>query len=88
MAETAASVSIASAFLEQEVSNGRYMSDGTHVKDLKNSVKVRSPSGDLLLVALCMQMLRKRVSFPLLVDVPLDLGHRSGVRWRASLTRY
>ena len=54
MAETAASVSIASAFLEQEVSNGRYTSDGTHVKDLKNPVEVRSPSGDLLLVSLCM----------------------------------
>ena len=41
MAEAAASVFIASTFSERGVNNGRYTSDRTYIKDLKNLAEVQ-----------------------------------------------
>ena len=79
-ARTAGSVSIASVFCKQEVSNGRYSSDGTHVEDLKHLVQVQLPGGNLFLVGLGMQMSRNPISFSLLDDILLDLRYSPGVR--------
>ena len=71
---------IASVFWKQEVSNGRYSGDGTHVKDLKNLVQIRPTGGNLFLVALCMQMSRNPITFSLLGNIPFDLRHSPRVR--------
>jgi len=76
--ETAGSASVASVFWEREVGNGHHSSDSTHVKDLKNLVKVRPPGGDHFLVGLCMQMSRNRTSFSLFHDIPFDLRYSPG----------
>jgi len=73
-------VLIASVFWKQEVSNGRYSSDRTHVEDLKYLVEVQLPGGDLFLVGFCMQMSRNPISFSLLGDIPFDLRYSPGVR--------
>ena len=78
-AETAASVLITSAFSERGFSNGRYTSDRTYVKDLKNLVEVQPPSGDLfLIIVICMEMLGDHASFPLPDEIHFDLLHSSG----------
>jgi len=74
------SASIASVFWEWKVSSGPNSSDRTHVKGLKNLVKVQLPGGDLFLVGLCMQMSRYPSSFSLLGDIPFDLRHSPGVK--------
>lgn len=65
-AETVASVLvvfIASAFREQEVSNGHYSSDRTHVEDLKNLFEAQPPVGDRFFVFLRMEMPKDRAPF-------------------------
>lgn len=57
------------------VSNDRYSSDRTHVKDLKNLVEVQSPGNDLSLVSPCMEVSRNFISVFLLDDILLDLRH-------------
>jgi len=67
-------------FWKREVSNGPYSSDRTHVDDLMDLVEVQLPGGDLFLVGLCMQILRNRITFSLLDDIPFDLRHSPGVK--------
>ena len=56
-----------------------YKSDRTHVEDIENSVQVRPPGGDRLIITLRVETSRDRVSFTSLGDVPLDLGHSTGI---------
>ena len=81
-------MSITSASLEREVSDGRHSGDKTHIKDLNNLVKVQFPAGDLFLIVLCTETLRNQISFSLLVDIPFDLPRSSGVEWKVPLTAY
>jgi len=66
--------------LEQKVSNGHHLSDRTHVEELKDLVEVQSPGGDLFPVVLCMETLRKYVSFPPPDDILFNLYHNPEVR--------
>jgi len=47
----------------------------THVKDLKDPVQVQPPGRNRFLIALRVEHPREPISFTLLCDVPLDLGH-------------
>jgi len=60
-------VFIASAFREQEVSNGHHSSDRTHVEDLKNLFEAQPLVGDRLFVFLRVEMPKDRAPF-----IPLD----------------
>ena len=51
----------------------------THVKYVKDSDKVLLPSGNLVLVTLRENESGDRPPFTLLGDLPLDLGHGSGI---------
>jgi len=87
-AEAAGSVSLASVFWKQEVSDRHCSGDGTHVEDLKNLVQVQLPGGNLFLVVLYTETSRNHISISLLDNIPFDLCHNPGVRQKASLIGY
>ena len=55
-------------------------SDGTHVKNVKNTVKLQPPGSDCLFIILRVVMSRDRVPFTSLNNVPLDLVHSSTIQ--------
>ena len=58
--------------------------DWTHIEDVKDPNKVILPSGDLVLIDLRMEHSGEHIPFFLLNDLPLDLGHGSGIETRVS----
>ena len=62
--------------------------DGTHVEDMKDPDEVQPPRGDFLFVVLCVDVSGNHISFSLLDDIPLDLRHSPGARYKASSMRY
>jgi hypothetical protein len=73
--EPAASVLVASAFWEREVSNGHHSSDRTHFKDLKNPFDVQLPGGDRRFISLPVEIFREHIPFTPLDEPPLNICH-------------
>ena len=55
-----------------------------HVKDMKDSVKVRPPGGNLFFVVLCVEVSGNYISFAPLDGLPLNLRHSPEVRSKKS----
>ena len=57
----------------------QHRSNLTHVEDLKDPIEVLPPSGNRILVVLCMEESRDSISFTSLDDITLNLGHNSAI---------
>jgi hypothetical protein len=75
--ETAAAtaVVIVSAFWEREVSSDHHSSDRTYVQGLKNVFEVQPPGGNRLFIILHVALLRDRIPFTPLDQLPPDICH-------------
>ena len=71
--ETIAFPLFASSFWNRKVSNLLHSNNRTHIKDLKNLIKVQLPCGNRLLVALGAKASRDRIPFTPLDQPPLNL---------------
>ena len=60
---------------EREVSNDYYSNDGTHVKDLKNLVRVQLPGGNHFFIFLRVETLRNHIPFAPLGKPRLNVCH-------------
>ena len=56
-----------------------YGIDSTHVEDVKDPVEVLPPGHNHVFVGLRMEDSRNRMSFALVDDLPLNLGHSPAI---------
>ena len=55
------------------------ISDWTYIEDVEDPIEVRLPGSDLLSIVLREEESRDHISSTLLDNLPLNLGHSSGV---------
>ena len=61
--------------LETGYQGSRRWSDGTYVEDVENSVEIRFPCGNRVLVILCVEVAGEHISLVQLLNVALDRSH-------------
>jgi hypothetical protein len=80
MAEAPASVAVASALWEWEVSSGHYKSDRTYFQDLKDILELQPPGGNCLLIFLRVETPKGHIPFTPLDQLLLDIFHCPAIK--------